>query len=190
MINRKQKIHLMADLWPAACSQQDWPIKDDARRYALFADVLGHWPEHAATLAAGGHISCNDFVKSRDRDDFGEVKARLLLLAAADLTQSDPVRRTRLWIIRERLMPCYRLYRPGPALTTILHERFKRVAGINDLEDLGSDDLQKIIFTLEARVHQARKSAGQTKHEMCQAAGVLCWSPAPVDCGECAGRPF
>jgi hypothetical protein len=185
MINKEQRVYLMADLWPNACKQQGWDRNDNARRYALFAELLGHWPDHKRTLDGGGHISCNDFVKTRDRDDFGTVKARLLLLAAADLLEDDPVKRTRLWIVNYRLIPCYRLYRPGTALTTIMKERFKRVPGMKVLEDLTSEELEHLIFTLEARVNTLRNVAGHTKHEMCQAANVDCWNPGPDNCPKC-----
>ena len=100
MINAKQRIHLMAELWPGACAFQGWNRNDDQKRYDLFAKVLGDREPHKATLA---NISCNDFLKTNQRDDFGEVKRELLVLSAADLRQESPVRRTRLWIIRRRL---------------------------------------------------------------------------------------
>lgn len=191
MISKEQRIYLMADLWPSACKQQGWQRNDDARRYALFAEVLGHFPDHARTLADGGHISCNDFKKTRDRDDFGAVKARMLILAAADLRDEDPVKRTRLWIVNDRLIPCYRLYRPGAALAMILKERFKRIDGINGLEDLTLKQLEHLIFTLEARINSLRSDAGHSKHEMCQAANVDCWNPGPGSCKECvSAAPF
>lgn len=185
MITRAQKIHLMAELWPNACAHQGWDEADKPKRYALFARILGQRDPHKATLAAGRDISCNHFVKTAERDDFGDVKNELLLLAGADLIQDSPTRRTFLWVIEQRLMPCYRVYKAEASLETILRERFGRVKGINTIHDLRDADLEKLIFTIEARVNVARAAAGDTHHGMADRAGVKPWRCAR-DCWQCA----
>lgn len=185
MTTQKQKIHLNAELWPAACKQQGWEARDRAKLYEIYARKLGHLEPHKTTLARGGRISACDFVSGSDRDDFGEVKKELLLLAGADLLESDPVRQRRLWIIEQRLMPCYRLYK-ADGLETILRERFGRIRNVNTIHDLSNDNLEKLIFTLEARINTARNEAGDSHHEMCHNAGVETWKPCAKECYLCA----
>lgn len=185
MITKSQRITLMAELWPAACRQQGWDENDKTMRYAVFAEVLGDREPHKSNLAAGGHISANDFLSEGERDDFGAIKRHLLLLSGKDLLQADPVRRRLLWIVTDRLMPCYRVYKPGAALETILRERFSRIKGVNTIDDLSLTNVKKLIYTLTARVNTARKAAGDTPHEMCQAAEVQCWRPPPSKCPQC-----
>jgi hypothetical protein len=187
MLTKNQRVHLMAELWPNACVFQGWNENDKERRYEFFARVLGSREPHKTTLARGGHISANDFIKTDQQDDFGDVKRELLLLAAADLRQESPVRRTRLWIIRRRLAPCLHIYKAG-ALDTILRERFKRARQVNGIEDLSDGDLEKLIWTLEARVNAARNEAGDSHHEMCLEARVKRWKLCPKDCEHCAAE--
>lgn len=185
MTTQAQKIHLNAELWPAACRQQGWKPKDREKLYEIYARVLGEREPHMSKLAEGGRISACDFVSAPGRDDFGDVKKELQLLAGNDLLQADPIRRQRLWKIRSRLMPCYRVYRPDAALETILRDRFKRVRLVNGIDDLGSADLEKLIWTLEARVNVCRNDAGETHHQMCDKARVKPWR-CPAKCERCA----
>ena len=185
-ITKAQRIYLMGTLWPDACQFQGWQVKDEARRYQVYAETLGYWADHAKTLEKGRPIRTADFVKGADRDDFGEIKRALLDLAGLKAKQrDDPARQTLLWVIAHRLMPCYALYRPGKALETILQERFKRISGWNTVADLEPADLKKLIYTLEARVHAAMSEAGETHHKMCRRAGVERWKPCPAGCVEC-----
>jgi hypothetical protein len=187
-ITSQQRIYLMSTLWRNAARFQGWAESDEARRYWVYAQVLGHWPDHAKTLAKGKTIRTRDFVKSADRDDFGAVKRELLDLAGLKAKPGDdPVKRTKVWVIQQRLMPCYLLYRPGTALATILHDRFKRYAGLNSVEDLSPADLDNVIMTLEARVNVVRNEAGDSHHAMCARAGVQRWKPCGKDCPECRG---
>ena len=64
MLTKNQRISLMAELWPNACAFQGWNEDDKERRYALFAKILGNREPHKTTLASGGHISANDFIKT------------------------------------------------------------------------------------------------------------------------------
>lgn len=185
MTSQNQKIHLNAELWPDACKQQGWNPRDRDKLYDIYARVLGHLEPHKTKLAKGGRISACDFKSVGTRDDFGEVKKELLLLAGKDLLGDSPGRRRLLWIIEQRLTPCYRLYRPEAALDTILRERFGRRRGLNTIHDLADPDLEKLIFTLEGRVNDCRNEAGHSHHEMCAKAEVELWKPCPKDCWIC-----
>src|SRR5208282_1531236 len=93
MMTDEQRKALNGRYWPAACRQQGWTVSDRSRLYAIYAEVLGDRNPHKATLARGDRISGNDFISNDQRDDFGDVKRRLQLLAGKDLLQEDPVRR-------------------------------------------------------------------------------------------------
>lgn len=88
-MSKLQRTWFMATIWPDACKAQGWNKSDSEKRYDLFARVLARVPRHAATLAAGGHISFNDF----DQADFDKVKAecgRLTDNVAATIETDHP----------------------------------------------------------------------------------------------------
>lgn len=66
-MTRKQRIHLMRDLWPGACRWQGWPPNDRARRLAEIGRALGR------PVASSNEVRTND--------DFDRVKKHLLTLA-------------------------------------------------------------------------------------------------------------
>jgi hypothetical protein len=78
MMSQAQRVYFMADIWPRACAAQRWNKTDPAKRYAVFAQVLGHIPRHATKLARAENISFNDF----DQADFDAVKAHCGMLAS------------------------------------------------------------------------------------------------------------
>lgn len=179
-MNREQRIHMMAELWPNACTAQGWAKGDDEKRYDLFARVLGHKPRHKAKLDHGDHISFNSF----DEQDFTDVKKELLLFANRLPKPAPANKKTQtLWVIQNRIMPCIALYRPADVyVKTILKTRFKKVPGVATMADLSDvvapgqrfSPLQQFLFTLSRALDRLRAEAGHTGHEMHQLASLAC----------------
>lgn len=178
----KQRIHLMAELWPQACEAQGWRREDNELRYDIFAQVLGRIPRHAQTLAAGHHISANDF----DNSDFDRVKAHLKFLAdniAGAIETDHPdlgERRRYLWLIRNDL---HRLMEAlgvpfNPYLTAILRAEHHA----QDLDLLDTPAIYRLVLTLTARIDSKRRAKGWTKHDLYHAAALRC----PPGCRQCA----
>lgn len=185
---------MMADLWPKAAAAQGWNKSDNEKRYDVFARVLGRIPRHAAKLAAGEHISFNDF----DQADFDAVKAEMGHLAdnlKATIETDHPAigkeRRLRHQI--DELLRCLALYieRVDAYLRPILAAKFKGRTSIDDLSALpvlkdkgvGPSELMRCLMTLRQIVNQKRNAAGHSVHEMNLLAAV------PCHCKQCQTVP-
>ena len=88
----RQRIHLMANLWPAACAAQGWAEGDRDRRLQVLSEAVGRPITSASDLDA--------------RSDYDKVAAHLNLLAKPDdfnaaMLDVDPARdrqrRRALW---------------------------------------------------------------------------------------------
>jgi hypothetical protein len=193
MMSKRQRIWFMADIWPATCKAQGWNKTDSAQRYDLFARVLGHIPRHARTLAAGRHISFNDF----DQPDFDAVKAECLALAdnlrgAVETVRPDYGEERRLRHQIAQLQKCLALYieRPDAYLRPILAAKFKgrtsidHLSAVPILKDGGQrpSELARALMTLRTVVQQKRNAAGHSVHEMNLLAGI------PCPCKQCSHR--
>ncbi len=201
MITTKQRIHLMAELWPNACAAQGWQKGDDQRRYEVFAEALGHLSRYQAILDRGGHISTKDM----DNGDFDLVKKHLLHLADK-INIVDQEKKRLLWVINVRIAKCLALYvyDPGAYIQRVLLERFKIVRGVSTPADLSTaqrwkrdeagelvrdshgdpielpSQLKMLVMTLTGRVDALRRQAGHSGHEMHQAAGLECRSSCVI----------
>ena len=177
-----QRTHLFAELWPNACHAQNWPPNDDQKRYAIFAQVFGQIPRHAATLAAGQHISAKDINTTAD---FDRLKAHLLCLAdnlpGAIETDHPELgdRRRYLWLIRNDVHRQFQaLGIPyNPYLIAILRAQHKT----EDLDLLDTPELQRLLMTLTARLDAHRRTRRWTKHQLRHQAAL----PCPPGCREC-----
>jgi hypothetical protein len=199
MMSQAQRVYFMADLWPKACKAQGWNKSDATKRYAMFAQVLGHIPRHAAKLARGEHISFNDF----EQADFDAVKAHCGFLASnvkatveTDHPEIGEGRRLQhqveeeikclaacLDAINERERKELQGYAGGMAYTrAILRAKF-HAEHIDDLSaeptlhDGGKrpSDLFRLLMTLRTSVQSKRKLAKLTVHEMRIRAAVPCY---------------
>jgi hypothetical protein len=202
MMSERQRIWFMADIWPATCKAQGWNKTDSEKRYDLFARVLGHIPRHARTLAAGRHISFNDF----DQPDFDAVKAECLALAdnlkgAVETVRPDYGEERRLRHQIAQLQKCLALYieRPDAYLRPILAAKFKGRTSIDDLSavpvlkdavgrgsrraHVGPSELARALMALRTVVQQKRNAAGHSVHEMNLLAGI------PCPCKQCQAVP-
>jgi hypothetical protein len=182
-MTRAQHAHYF-DLWAEACKWQGWDrlsTKDkDAKRKEIMADVFG------------GPKSAKDVDKD---EEFGKIKARFLLLAGKVKGGVEDGRphydqRRRLLNVIEQKKKLLAIYtdQSEEYLHVVLKDRFKRVNGINSIDDLSAQrvnnkpsQLEMLVFTLSARINDMRNQAGHTIHEMNQLAGLTC----PSTCKMC-----
>ena len=195
-MNAKQRIFLMADLWPAACEFQGWPPNDREHRLAVLSEALRR------PIASATEINA--------LEDFDAVKAHLKLLANSlkgALESNDPAlgraRRLRKKIIE--LVRCLNLYGEGDgfarkviadgtrfagaerasfaemplprileALTaTPRHARSERTGRLEERPS----QLDQVVMTLSRGLNGKkgwRARAGHSVHEMLKAAGLDC----------------
>jgi hypothetical protein len=96
-----QRVHLMAELWPAACRVQGWKVSDRTRRIDVLSRILGRPIQSASDITTNA--------------DYDTVKRELLTLAdhldrgAMDTREEGRARRLRNFI-RQELTPCLGLY--------------------------------------------------------------------------------
>lgn len=185
----KQRIHLMAELWPNACQAQKWNRNDRELRLRVLSQAVGRPLKSASDI--------------NERDEFDAVKRHLLTLAdnvsgAMRTPAGDEARRT-MTHVRE-LLRCLELYHdePGIYVRTLLRgiKRGARVE-IGGVEDLGVclrtatdgtakiSELEQFRRTLNARINGKtglRNQAGHSLHDMRLKAGLVC------GCSICAPR--
>jgi hypothetical protein len=205
-MTKKQRIALMADLWPNACRAQGWRESDrDLRLYvcsiALACDIRGVQSFRAALFS---DVPLDRALKSTneidDDKDFTRVKG-LLLMLADDLNGANEVgnphlnkARQMLHVINEQIA-CLALYHDNaPAyVRQLCRDKFDQP----DFESLRSEpvrvlpdgrklpsELQQLIITLNSRLHNKRSGfrvlAGDSDHDMRLKANLKC------ACKECS----
>ncbi len=198
MTNR-QRIFLMAELWPAACEYRGWHSEDRELRMEVLSAAVQR------PLASASEISTTD--------DFDRVRRHLEALAGK-LKQHDG-RAARYREKFRRQLRCLALYVEDAAgyAKAIIRDKFHR-AGTDPVgfaeadarrlaEWLSADpiarfdrragklvegpsQLEQLVMTLDERLHNAatglRVKAGHTLHDMLTAAGLQC------SCKDCARR--
>lgn len=198
MTNR-QRIFLMAELWPAACEFQGWSPDDRELRM----EVLGAAVQRP--LLSASQISTTD--------DFDRVRRHLEALAGK-LQQHDG-RAARYREKFRRQLRCLALYVEDATgyAKAIIRDKFHRAgadpAGFAEADARrlaewlsadpiarfdrragklveGPSQLEQLVMTLDERLHNAatglRVKAGHTLHDMLTAAGLQC------PCKDCARR--
>lgn len=195
-----QRITLMADWWPKACTAQGWNKSDRARRMAALSEAVGR------TITSANQLNTTT--------DVDKVKAHLGMLAddlkstiETDNEELGEGRRLRK-VIRDQLK-CLELYlQPDSALRTphsalaekylaeLIRDKFKHASRANPLtlEDLDADVIQitrngvrreipsqlnQIVMTLQRNLQTKRKAADDTIHDMKTRAAVYC------NCAQC-----
>lgn len=136
-----QRIHLMAELWPAAAAALGCSPNDRERRLEEISRALGRVVDSASDIKTNA--------------DFDKVKGRMLALSRpADVNaqvRQENMPRTRLLVgICERRAA----YGEG-SFATLLSERF----GTKDWEGLPDWQLVQLRDTLESRLHARGKNA-------------------------------
>lgn len=129
-MTKKQRVHLMADLWPGACRAQGWDKNDRALRVRVLSD------------AAGRQLSSSSDLNGTD--DFDRVKRHLLTLAdnvraASEEDHEGEARRT-MHHVRELLAQLEELMaEPGAYVMELVRgiKKGRRVE-IGGVEDLGT----------------------------------------------------
>lgn len=135
-MTEKQRIHLMAELWPAAAAALGCRVQDRERRLEVISQALGR------QVASANEVN--------DSTDFDLVKGAMLALSkpadvAAQLRQIA-MAKTRLKFAIQKLMP----------------EAYWRAVARNkfhteDLEELNEAQLTQLRNTLAARANAKRK---------------------------------
>ncbi|KAF0176478.1 MAG: hypothetical protein FD161_3017 [Limisphaerales bacterium] len=198
MTNR-QRIFLMAELWPAACDYQGWASEDRELRMEVLSAAVQR------PLASASEISTTA--------DFDQVRQHLEALAGK-LTQHDG-RAARYREKFRRQLRCLALYVEDATgyAKAVIRDKFHR-AGCDPEGFAGADarrlaewlsaaptvrfdrreqrmvegpsQLEQLVMTLDERLHNAatglRVKAGHTLHDMLTAAGLQC------PCKDCSRR--
>lgn len=135
-MTKPQRITLMADWWPAACTAQGWNPNDRARRLEVLSQAVGR-PLNSA----------NDLDRLTDID---AVKSHLLALSQpanldAQVAQAN--------MPKTRLLHAIRAFNFHPNyVAAILAQRFHQT----DLENLDLKQLTQLRNTLAARKNSQR----------------------------------
>jgi hypothetical protein len=146
----KQRIAILADWWPRACSVQHWRRDDRPKRLSVISEAVGR--------QIG---SLNELDNAADID---KVKAHLGALAeeldsAIELTPAGEdygYRRRLLWLIRKHGM-ALSPSAPESYVFALAHDKFHLTHGLSVLEDLTTDQLHQLMITLNARRHTKLK---------------------------------
>lgn len=152
-MTKKQRIFLMADLWPAACRAQGWDAQDRDLRLQVLSEAVGRTVGSAAELGAAA--------------DFDAVKGRCLALAGnvqGALEESDPsvglARRLRQRILET--VRCLNLYGAGEAVARRIIADGTHHAGI-EREAFDRMPLPRILEGLPARGRLVRDRNGRLR---------------------------
>jgi hypothetical protein len=203
-ITKKQRVALMAQLWPDACEAQGWDREDDARRYEVFAAALGQLPRYAAILRERGEIHTGDL---DPHEGFTVLKNHLLMLAgnlkgAVKTEQINVQLREAVTYRIEEHLRCLALF-PLPA--PIGHDGAEALANklagdlawagrakgveFREWRELDAErrvrlrdgepqespsDLERLLMNLARIVNDRRGTAGLTIHEMNVRADLKC----------------
>jgi len=167
-MTRNQRIHLMRDLWPAACRAQGWAPNDRVRRIALCG------------LALGRKLTTTSEINSTD--EFDRVKAHLLLAAerieGAQEVDHPELGDARRWrFVLERMLKCLAVYCGDVEayLRPILADQF----GGRHPELLKAAELERLLMTVTARTHSFRNQVGDTIAQMEHKAGLRKYHRTP-----------
>jgi bacterioferritin-associated ferredoxin len=188
MMTKSQRIYLMG-LWREACEAQHWDHRDETRRHRLYEEVLGVEKRFS-------HFT---------NDDFGRVKARLMMLAdklEGAIEDGNPkIDQGRRWrAVLDEHRRCLALYVPDPDayIAAIARDKF----GTPHLDEISPEPpapfmnrygrlierpspLEQLLMTVNQRINGKtglRNKAGHTIHEMRTAAGLQC------SCRDCVPR--
>ena len=180
MILSSEQVKLFWREWPKSCAAQGWtrangmsPTQIDAKRKEFL-------------------LRCGfDSLTKVDRTEgFTRVKNELFLLQRPDLKAAretiDPSlnesRVLRHGILTE-LIPCLEVYVPDVRayLAEVLFHQGEQMRSL-DLMHLSAGQLRQLRFTINARLNEKRKAAGDTIHDMKLKAGL------PCKCAQC-NRP-
>lgn len=188
----KQRIYLMADLWPKACEAQGWDPHDRAKRLEVIGETLHR------------HVSSASEITTEDEYDM--VKNHMLYLAdnvqgtREELHHEIPQGKRLLWKHKNIQLKLLKLYVDNVSryVYTVLRNRFKICKGLQSVEDLSPlphksivagvektkpSQLLMFIMTLDRCIDQLRQEHGDTVHEMNLRAGV------PCRCAQCLQSP-
>lgn len=167
-MTKNQRIHLMRDLWPAACRAQGWAPNDRARRIALCG------------LALGRKLQSTNEINSTD--EFDRVKAHLLMAAdniqgaqEVDHPEAGDARRWRFML--ERMVKCLAVYVGDTEayLKPILSDQF----GGRHPELLKAHEIERLLMTVTSRTHGFRSQMGDTIEQMERKAGLRKYHRTP-----------
>lgn len=200
-MTEKQRITLMADLWPAACKAQGWKASDRELRLNVCSIALS-FQLHSVQDFGNAFYSdapCVRVLQSTNDigsdQDFTRVKMLLLMLAdklqgAHEIDQPQVNKARQLRFMIEEQTKCLALYHDNAQayVAEIIRDKFNHASRAfpPSLDDLTDDpielrngrripsQLRQLVMTLNSRLTKFRKAADQSECEMKRAAGVQC----------------
>jgi hypothetical protein len=210
-MTKRQRISLMAELWPNACQVQGWTEGDRELRLhvcsiAIACDIRNIQQFRAALFSDAPLVSVLKTTNDIDDDkEFTRVKGLLLMLAddlqGAHEVDNPHVNKARqmLHVINE-LVTCIGFYHDNASayVRQICRDKFNQP----DLASLSAEpvvlrdgrripsQLQQLIITLTSRLHNKRSGfrvlAGDSDHDMRIKAKLKC---ACKDCSAALKQP-
>lgn len=192
-MTEKQRITLMADLWPAACKTQGWSKSDRELRLTVCSIALS-FP--ISSVQDFGNLFYSDapctrqLVSTNDIDadtDFTRVKAILRMLAdnlqgAQEIDQPQINKARQLRHVVTGQIACLALYHDNPQayVQELIRDKFARASRVSapSLDDLTDDpivlrdgrripsQLRQLVMTLNGRLTKVRKAASHTEEQM------------------------